>query len=73
MMYNMPVQLAQLIVMILMITQYNEYKVANTGYQYHCTATSIADIEYFFPIYIHRYKKSQYLILNELYTISQCR
>ena len=53
----MPMHLTQFIVMILMITQYNEYKVANTGYQYHCTATSIGDIEYLVPIYIHRYKK----------------
>ena len=48
---------AQLIVMILMITQYNEYKVANTWYQCHCTATSMGDIEYLVPIYIHKYKK----------------
>ena len=33
MMYNMPVQLAQLIVMILMITQYNQYPIANIYYQ----------------------------------------
>ena len=45
-MYNMPMQLAQFIVMILMITQYNEYKVANTWYQCHCTATSMDDIEW---------------------------
>ena len=65
-MYNMPMQLAQFIVMILMITQYNEYKVANTWCQCHCTATSMGDIEYLVPIYIHRYKNvnTWYLINN---------